>query len=178
MSKRQEEKDNCPQPNKRNLTGVMLSRNVPARVRGSCDHGRQVGLPAIHAHMGSLRAWRKIPNKQAICFPRGNQGPLFTASAQLNSLTGSHLLKASATHTKPVWTELMIWMAPPNTHCLYQWEAAATGRPLAVTSGALEDCLNTSGGADRGSVNMILISFHILFKKLLTLAFRINKICD
>lgn len=126
MSKRQEEKDNCPQPNKRNLTGVMsLSRNVPARVRGSCDHGRQVGLPAIHAHMGSLRAWRKIPNKQAICFPRGNQGPPFTASAQLNSLTGSHLLKASATRTKPVWTELMIWMAPTPAHT-----ACTSGRQL------------------------------------------------
>lgn len=135
------------------------------------------GAPCNSCSRGSLRARRKIPNKQSICFPHGSQGPLFTASAQLNSLTGSHLLKASATRTKPVWTELIIWMAPP-AHT-----ASTSGRQLPLDDhwlllGAPEDCPSTSGGADRGSVNMILISFHILFKKLLTVAFRINKICD
>lgn len=47
-----------------------------------------------------------------------------------------------------------------------------------VALGAWEDGANASGGADGGSVNAVLISFHILIQKLLTIELRLYKIRD
>lgn len=68
--------------------------------------------------------------------------------------------------------------ARPNTTAYASGKQPPADDPWLVALGAWEDGANASGGADGGSVNAVLISFHILIQKLLTIELRLYKIRD